>query len=213
MFNNLLRACSRAPGPILAALLLSACGASGAQIAATATEAQTTEAQTTQAPTTEAPTTEAPTTTIEGQTAGGRANPITDLSSLSVVDYRNVELGPLETPTFPLIKNENGFNKVPQAGQTYARFKVTATYVGQGTGTYSDFYFTCSLVGDKGTIYKPVAVADTGTGELQDLRAQPDVLSGGTMSGYVYYLIDSDDERILVMVESGDVKRFVDISV
>lgn len=149
-----------------------------------------------------------PTTTIEEP--GSRDNPLSP-NFLTYGDYDPVTLGSLEPVDFSAIEAANRFNDAPPAGQIYVRYKVTATYNGTSTGAYFDFAFNLGLVGDKGKIYEPAFVSDS-DGTLDALSDQPDVIAGGTMSGYLYYLIDADDTNILVVNENSDGNVFIDIT-
>lgn len=150
-----------------------------------------------------------PTTTPKAE-EGSRDNPL-DSSFLTYGDYDPVNFGFLELVDFATIESSNRFNEEPPPGQVYVRFRVTATYNGTETGSYYDFAFNLGLVGDKGKIYETAFIADS-DGTLETLSDQPDVISGGVMEGYLYYLIDSDDTDILVVNENSDGNVFIDIT-
>jgi hypothetical protein len=169
---------------------------------ATTDAPETTEAETSPPETTDAPTTDAPTTSA---LEGTHANPFKGGELLSNDNYNPIVFtGPIELVSEDVVHAANQYNDPAPTGQAYVRFKLDATYIGAGTGTYFDFY-DVGVVGSKGKIYKQASVSDSSDNkDLHTLGDAPDVISGGTLEGYLYYLVDTDDTALLVISKAGD---------
>jgi hypothetical protein len=177
---------------------------------ATTDAPETTEAETSAPETTDAPTTEAPTTTA---VQGTHANPFRGGQALSTDKYNPIVFtGPLELVSDDALHAANPYNDPAPAGQAYVRFKMSATYIGPDTGNYFDFY-EVGVVGSKGKIYTQATVTDSSTnGDLEVLNDAPEVITGGTLEGYLYFLVDTDDTALLVISKSADGNTFIDLS-
>lgn len=172
--------------------------------------AVTTVAET--APPTEAPVTtvEETTTTIEQGTS--RDNPWTPGDTLTLGDYNPLQVAGMEFVTNETILAANQFNTEATAEQTYVRVPITATYTGSGTGSAFDLATGAGLVGDKGKIYTIEFIAEGSGGSLEDLLSAPDVITGGVLSGYLYFLADTDDMNLMLTFQTVDGRRFIDVS-
>jgi hypothetical protein len=118
---------------------------------------------------------------------------------------------PVEVVDPALIHSANQFNDEAAPGQTYARIFVSAIYAGAAKGESYEFRYGFGLAGDKGKIYDAASVSDTHN-VLSDISDSPDVLAGGELAGFIYYLVDTDDTNFLVVASGSDGLQFIDVS-
>jgi hypothetical protein len=222
-------------GALAGALGLTACGSSSSP---TRAAAPTTAAATTAAPSTAAPTTTtvAPTTTTAAACPAGQArsrpetpcvavttttpttaapkkgtrtNPF-DLNKGDVLSSQNWStlafIGPQDVDA-ATIHQANQFNDPPADGQKYVRVSFAGTYAGTDTASGSSTAYQFKLAGDKNKIYERAIVTDSHD-LLQTLDDQPDVLPGGTLTGFIYYTVDVDDANLMVL-NKGETNQFI----
>lgn len=170
----------------------------------------TTQTVSTATPSNSAPTSAAPTTTMSAAKKGTRSNPFISTDLPSFEDYKPFALGGIEPVDFAVILKANVFNTPPAAGQMYVRVAVAATYTGPDRGTAFDLLFSVGIAGDKSKAYRATSVADSHH-ILNILSDQPDVISGGSLIGYLYYLVDSDDANFLGVLSGPVGTQFVEI--
>ncbi len=208
----------KARAVIAIAVALASCSSTGIK-QSTATTPKVKPASTTPAstPATDAPApTEPPTTkpkvavppTTARPKAGTRTNPFS--SNLDFNDFKPMVLLGIEPVDAALIHKGNQFNDAPQAGQTYVRVSVSATYTGSGSGSSTDITFSLKIAGDKSKIYEAASISDAHN-VLGLLRNQPDVIQGGSLTGFIYYLVDTDDSNFLAVVDGPDGPQFARI--
>lgn len=86
----------------------------------------------------------------------------------------------------------NQFNIPPGAGEQYVRVRVKLTYTGEGTA--SPIFFGLNMVGQSGRTYQPAtSIAGGSGGDPAELTDQPETFNGGSVEGWVYYLVDDAD--------------------
>lgn len=90
------------------------------------------------------------------------------------------------------------------------KLSVLGTYTGTGSGSSSDIRFNLKIAGDKSKVYEAATVSDS-RNVLSLLSDQPDVIQGGSMAGYIYYLVDADDANFLAVVDGTDGPQFAKI--
>ena len=149
-----------------------------------------------------------PTTTIAAR--GTRDNPFSP-TALTYGDWSDISILPVEMVDAALIHSANQFNDDAGPGQSYARIQVSGIYAGTEKGTSSDFRYGFGLAGDKGKVYDAASVSDSHN-LLSEISDSPDVLAGGALTGFIYYLVDVDDTNFLVVTTGSDGLQFIDVS-
>jgi hypothetical protein len=149
-------------------------------------------------------------TTTTAPEEGTRAHPYAVGSVLTSDSYSSIVFGPVELVNPADVHKANQFNDALPAGQAYVRVHVEATYSGADKGTPYDFT-RIGLAGDNGKIYTSAFISDSHN-VLDLITDQPDVLSGGTMSGNVYYVVDIGDANFLMVEQGANRTVFVDVS-
>lgn len=149
-------------------------------------------------------------TTTAASASGTRDNPFSPIA-LTYGDWSTLSILPIEVVDPALIHSANQFNDEAAPGQTYARIFVSAIYAGAEKGGSYEFRYGFGLAGDKGKIYDAASVSDT-RNVLSDISDSPDVLAGGELSGFIYYLVDADDTNFLVVATGPDGLQFIDVS-
>jgi hypothetical protein len=152
------------------------------------------------------------TSTVPTPEVGSKDNPFPISSPLTWGDYDQITFQPLELVSSSLIHKANPYNTPPPAGQTYVRFKVSAVYTGDDTGSGFGLSMNLHLVGDKATIYTSEFLSDYRKIGLAPIDDQPNVIKGGTITGFAYYLIDTDDTNILILVDNYSGNQYIDIT-
>ena len=84
---------------------------------------------------------------------------------------------------------------------------VTATYIGPDQGSGLGLSQDLRLVGDNSVIYLPAGL--TGVSSLTD---GPQVSSGGTITGYEYFLVSAADTNFLLIADDVGHKKFIDVT-
>ncbi len=200
------------------AVVLASCSSTGIKQSAATTPkakpASTTPATTpaTDKPAPTVPPTTKPKVTVPPTTAapkaGTRTNPFS--SNLDFKDFKPMILLGIEPVDAALIHKANQFNSPPPDGQTYMRVNVSAAYTGTGTGSATDITFSLKIAGNKSKVYEAALVSDS-RNLLDLLNKQPDVIQGGSMTGFIYYLVDTDDSNFLAVVNGSDGPQFARI--
>jgi hypothetical protein len=154
------------------------------------------------------PPTAVPGTTTTTTKKGTRGNPYGATDLLTFGDYNPFVLFSIDPEDYSTIKAANQFNTVPPVGQFYLRVGVTAMYTGDTTGKYGDIAFSLGIVGNEAKIYKPVFLSGD---ELQSLQSQPDVIRGGSITGFLYYLVDTADANFLAVIQGSSGTQFITV--
>jgi hypothetical protein len=161
------------------------------------------------APTTVPTPTIPPTTTPPAPAEGTRSNPFdlrpdapdgTDVLSNDEVTTWAVSL---LSPGDPVAIHEaNQFNDEAGPGLIWMKVFVYALIADTVTEPVSPYSLSPELVGDKGKVYENAFISDS-DGFLSLLNDQPDTIGGGSVQGYVYYLVDADDANFLVLMDDN----------
>lgn len=154
-------------------------------------------------PSTPAPT--EPPTTPAVPAKGTVANPFTSADMLKFGDYSPVVVTVIEPVTDAQVKKGNQFNDPAPAGQMYVRIGLTVTYTGTTKSDGGLLSTQVNLVGMKGKLYERTFVSGGSGGAGDDLKIfsdEPDVITGGKITGFIYYLADSDDATFLAAFNS-----------
>jgi len=150
--------------------------------ATTAAATTTEEPTTTRAPTTTA----APTTTQPA--VGTRENPVPLGTPIPADQWTYLVTG-FEPAVDPILMEINQFNEPAPPGQQYIRVRLRATYNGDGPG--SPLFLTINLVSPTGTTY--AAVDPCCDPQVQQLTDQPETFAGGSVEGWIYYVVPNED--------------------
>lgn len=164
---------------------------------AVTSEARSTTTSNPAATTTEKPTTttsEEPTTTTELVTTttvpafGTRDNPIPLGIKVPAGDWGYTAVG-FEVGVDPFLQEVNQFNTPAPAGAVAVRVRILAEYSGEGTG--SPRGISVNLVGASGKTYGPSSPCCAG--EIDALDDQAETFASGSVEGWIYYNISTDD--------------------
>lgn len=156
------------------------------------------------------PSTPAPTetpTTPAAPAKGTVANPFTSADMLKFGDYSPVVVTVIEPVTDAQVKKGNQFNDPAPAGQVYVRIGLMVTYTGTTKSDGGELSTQIDLVGTKGKLYERTFVSGGSGGAGDDLKIfsdEPDVITGGKITGFIYYLADSDDGSFLAAFNSSE---------
>jgi hypothetical protein len=150
------------------------------------------------------------TTTTAEPTKGSRQHPF-DLNQgdeLSIAGtWTSVTFSGPEDVDPATIIAANQFNDEAPDGQIYLRVLFTGVFEGTDTMSGTSAAHAFKLVGDQNTVYNSAFVSDSHD-VLNALSEQPDVISGGTLGGYIYYLVSADDANLMIL-NKGSTNQFI----
>lgn len=136
------------------------------------------------------PTTERPTTTT-APPVGTLENPIPAGTPVPANDWTFTMIG-FEGEVDGSVAAANQFNDSAPDGSQWVRMRIRATYEGEGSGSPT-FALRFNLAGQSGATYSEGLVASGSGADPGRLSDQPETYPGGTVEGWVYYVISDAD--------------------
>jgi hypothetical protein len=150
------------------------------------------------------------TTTVPVPEQGSRENPFSNSAPLTTDDF-DFSVGPLTAASIGELDDYYRDDAdVARPGSALYKALVTVNYHGDETMSSYDIDFSLHLTGQKGLIYDTASIIDFDDRGLGLLSDQPEVLSGGTMQGVIYFVADADDANFLFMWD-GPKPQFITV--
>ncbi len=129
-------------------------------------------------------------TTTTSPPVGTRDNPVPLGLDVRAGDWNYLVIGYEADGIDGILHDINQFNDPAPPGKVTVRVRYRATYTGTGTGTPL-FSITINLVGASGVTYGEASVCCTPKSD--ELGDQPETFNGGSIEGYIYYQVSSED--------------------